>query len=1258
MTHMEPSPRPVPGFAPSPDLSQPSVQASSQSSRAVYGRKVEAEAVVLREQGINHFPREVFYPAPRKAGERTRPGKTPSKQKHSKSPSSAPAPQAALKKPTSRAESHRKSAKGPKVHVSAKPVSGTSSKSAEKVTSEEMMRYLEDIPKILQAREERKAAWPEAVKSGMRKEREKRGLEEALLKGEIQRRKEEIARNNQKIRQINKIHSHKRSFPSENAASNVPSRRVDHRRESSEARKRPNPRSDRTPPSAQKQRSLSEEKVRPEDLVEYMERRKVVLKEGKHMAQLYRKAEEGKRLSQLKELDKMQRERLADYKRGKKKEIKGKKRTKKTQKRTKSSEVLPWEGSPGLDQVHSSSPNLLKEDAQEFSLYQREIDLPDSQPDFEKAKPPPFFFSDFLHSPKPQQFAGFRPLEPEEVAVLPGPRDSKPDTSTADFPVPIEDSGQRKMEIRRKLADLRVKSEGGNREESSREGPCSAVWLVRSIELKQMIREEAATKIQSHVRRYLTQKRLEGLFTSSQRDVDRDESLPDLQERVSSDITAQASQSSARLTLQQFEERLRLEQATIAKATEDEIALLRAQNRKLAEEQKKAIVQVSEDDYLQMLHTAKQQEMQQFQELLQTKCGSRVDLVEEMSMAFEGMLEVRYRQLVLLFSQNRERIQAALKSTPSDLDISSTFTHVSGPQKEEIRPVEEEQAAVETSNPQDTSLDAFLRKALGTEEATKIETEAANQAASILEEAKRQAQSEYSHFDPYAERPQNPFPELSDEESGEAFVSPDLSVIQMAQESFEGEGLVPVKRRSRPSDPEKVLSIQLVVGGESSQEPIWHIASPEPDDGIRSGTEQFPYRVVGTVTRGTDEPTRPAISPPPVSFLDSSSSEGLEDLLSRPHYQQPKAPLKPQPPKPRPPVSDQQSQGFEEVYHNLVHQVITESLTTVPYPHSDLRKAGTGLDSNPFEDTSSAEREAMSHEDLQGSYGPSESQVAGIVDDLLKKLLVESFPKLKVLPELPRLNFPQMDSLSQPESLYQQSERLERFGPGHISDYVSLVFSTISESRLKSALEVPIVLDPILVLGLMQDIEQGPLVTVDLHRYPILPIDVYLQLDEYKETTSRSEMTPSTKDIIRDSKRYQNRLLFDAANELLQNYRLYGVKGTALPWSKATRALTPHPASISALQTLVCTELITWSGFEVGKIPEGPLLTSTGQVNEQHLQMIREEKLSKMLTKEIMENDQMWTDYEAEDAQVKIDLADMILEQLMDEMEAFLQGLR
>lgn len=53
---------------------------------------------------------------------------------------------------------------------------------------------------------------------------------------------------------------------------------------------------------------------------------------------------------------------------------------------------------------------------------------------------------------------------------------------------------------------------------------------------------------------------------------------------------------------------------------------------------------------------------------------------------------------------------------------------------------------------------------------------------------------------------------------------------------------------------------------------------------------------------------------------------------------------------------------------------------------------------------------------------------------------------------------------------------------------------------------------------------------------------------------------------------------------------------------------------------------------------------------EELLQKIREEKLAKLLTLEVLEHDKIWTDYEFEETQVKLDLADMVLEQLASEV--------
>jgi len=50
----------------------------------------------------------------------------------------------------------------------------------------------------------------------------------------------------------------------------------------------------------------------------------------------------------------------------------------------------------------------------------------------------------------------------------------------------------------------------------------------------------------------------------------------------------------------------------------------------------------------------------------------------------------------------------------------------------------------------------------------------------------------------------------------------------------------------------------------------------------------------------------------------------------------------------------------------------------------------------------------------------------------------------------------------------------------------------------------------------------------------------------------------------------------------------------------------------------------------------------------------RQERLGQLLTKEVHQREEDWLDYEIEDTQVRFDLADMILEELADEITQFL----
>ena len=56
-----------------------------------------------------------------------------------------------------------------------------------------------------------------------------------------------------------------------------------------------------------------------------------------------------------------------------------------------------------------------------------------------------------------------------------------------------------------------------------------------------------------------------------------------------------------------------------------------------------------------------------------------------------------------------------------------------------------------------------------------------------------------------------------------------------------------------------------------------------------------------------------------------------------------------------------------------------------------------------------------------------------------------------------------------------------------------------------------------------------------------------------------------------------------------------------------------------------------------------------GEFDEELFSEIREKKLVQLLAREMIETEPKWLNYEFEQAQVKIDIGDMILEQLVNE---------
>jgi len=51
---------------------------------------------------------------------------------------------------------------------------------------------------------------------------------------------------------------------------------------------------------------------------------------------------------------------------------------------------------------------------------------------------------------------------------------------------------------------------------------------------------------------------------------------------------------------------------------------------------------------------------------------------------------------------------------------------------------------------------------------------------------------------------------------------------------------------------------------------------------------------------------------------------------------------------------------------------------------------------------------------------------------------------------------------------------------------------------------------------------------------------------------------------------------------------------------------------------------------------------------------IRDKRLATLLAQEVIDNEDMWINYEQEETEVKIDLADMVLEHLVGEITDFI----
>lgn len=260
-----------------------------------------------------------------------------------------------------------------------------------------------------------------------------------------------------------------------------------------------------------------------------------------------------------------------------------------------------------------------------------------------------------------------------------------------------------------------------------------------------------------------------------------------------------------------------------------------------------------------------------------------------------------------------------------------------------------------------------------------------------------------------------------------------------------------------------------------------------------------------------------------------------------------------------------------------------------------------------------------------------------------------------------------------------------------IAQYLKELFDKIKEEKetFLDSLSTPLNRDPLEILGHLQDIEEGTNESESENmpfQQSVLPVDLYLEnekrrrinkmsdeerLSELQKLESKklekaqklqndgilydSEDFDDDDSIMAEWENIHNKVIFDWVNEILDSYRPYGLKGPPLTWSTNLRTLTykySEPERIEEVLYEVQEKIMAWSENEAGTLSDSDTILNAPpeirhiMTEKQFLNQVREERLANLLSTEINDSEPLWLDYEYEDTQVKLDIADMVLQEL------------
>lgn len=208
----------------------------------------------------------------------------------------------------------------------------------------------------------------------------------------------------------------------------------------------------------------------------------------------------------------------------------------------------------------------------------------------------------------------------------------------------------------------------------------------------------------------------------------------------------------------------------------------------------------------------------------------------------------------------------------------------------------------------------------------------------------------------------------------------------------------------------------------------------------------------------------------------------------------------------------------------------------------------------------------------------------------------------------------------------------------------------------------------------MQNSEIGTYEHFQMSSPPVLSLDLYLKLEKRRKESREQANAQSPdgrfdfervndedlqedgvdKNFLAECQHIHNKVLFDCINDSLQQFRPHGKDGAPMAWSRLSRKLKPtEDFTLEEMFEITKHDLFRMAIMQAGTLPRREFVFG-GHFDEDLFAEIREKKLATLLCREIVDNEPQWLKWDFEEAQTKIDIADMVLESLVTETIGFL----